>query len=41
MGTIDGHRDLGVAQTGEEDLVTPRRAAESKYVYYSVSNIVL
>uniref|UniRef100_A0A094ZWU5 Periodic tryptophan protein 2-like protein n=1 Tax=Schistosoma haematobium TaxID=6185 RepID=A0A094ZWU5_SCHHA len=30
MGTIDGHRDLGVAQTGEEDLVTPRRAAESK-----------
>ncbi|VDO99014.1 unnamed protein product, partial [Schistosoma margrebowiei] len=30
MGTIDGHRDLGVAQTSEEDLVTPRRAAESK-----------
>ncbi|CAH8586939.1 unnamed protein product [Schistosoma rodhaini] len=30
MGTIDGHRDLGVAQTSEDDLVTPRRAAEAK-----------
>ncbi|CAH8562391.1 unnamed protein product [Heterobilharzia americana] len=30
LGTIDGHRDLGVSQTNENDLVTPRRAAEAK-----------
>ncbi|VDQ04535.1 unnamed protein product, partial [Trichobilharzia regenti] len=30
MGTIDGHRDLGVSQTSENDLVTPQRAAEAK-----------
>ncbi|CAH8853799.1 unnamed protein product [Trichobilharzia szidati] len=30
VGTIDGHRDLGVSQTSENDLVTPQRAAEAK-----------
>ncbi|KAH8871373.1 Periodic tryptophan protein 2 like [Schistosoma japonicum] len=30
MGTIDGHRDLGISQTSADDLVTPRRAAEAK-----------
>ncbi|KAH8848648.1 Periodic tryptophan protein 2 like [Schistosoma japonicum] len=41
MGTIDGHRDLGISQTSADDLVTPRRAAEAKYVYYTTLNIVL
>ncbi|KAH8869605.1 Periodic tryptophan protein 2 like [Schistosoma japonicum] len=39
MGTIDGHRDLGISQTSADDLVTPRRAAEAKKfqtVAYSV-----
>ncbi|VDK89332.1 unnamed protein product [Dibothriocephalus latus] len=38
LGSIEGRHDLDVAQVGEDDLVTPYRAAKERYVLPSMMN---